>query len=351
MRPLDLAAFTALRWSVEPEHPVLRPPFPSPVLADPTFRGPDESPDGRWHLFAHSILGIHHATSSDGVAWSRPRLRIRAAMRPFLHDEAGRFHLFYERILPLRLLLPWLRLPWRSWIECRTSDDLIHWSAPTVVLRPTEPWHRRESGGMAVGNPCALRLDDGRYALYFSSSLVRLPDCGFDEPLHIGLATADRPTGPYRVHPRPILSPRADDPRCNLGAGSIKVIRLGDGFAGLQNGIYRDPGSGASGSAISVLTSADGIEWTYAHTAPILAPAAGWRRSFIYACDARPRPDGTWVLYFNARDGWHWTSGREAIGRAVGLAPGAGGRRVNPPASREMAGPRPVATRPRTEAP
>jgi hypothetical protein len=37
-----------------------------------------------------------------------------------------------------------------------------------------------------------------------------------------------------------------------------------------------------------------------------------------YACDARPQPDGSWILYFNARAGWHWTRGRESIGRAVG---------------------------------
>lgn len=315
---LTVGAFASLRWTVEPEDPVLRPLFPSPVLADPTFRAADESPDGRWHLFAHSIFGIHHATSADGLRWSRPALVIRNAMRPFLFDESGRFHLFYERTRPLGLLAPWLA--WRSWIERRTSDDLHHWSPPSEVLTATQPWHRRESGGAAVGNPCLVGLGERGYALYFSSALVRLPDCGFDEPLHIGVAFAQSPAGPFRVHPQPLLSPRPDDPRRNLGAGSIKVIRVSDGFVGLQNGIYRDAATGSSGSAISVLKSVDGIDWSYAHPAPILAPSSGWRRSFIYACDARPRPDGTWLLYFNARDDWHWTRGREAIGRAIGRA-------------------------------
>jgi hypothetical protein len=318
MADSTVAAFVSLRWRVDPEEPVLGPPFPSPVLADPTFRAANESPDGRWHLFAHSIFGIHHAASADGIAWSRPALVIRNAMRPFLYDENGTFHLFYERIRPLRLLAPWLPLAWRSWIERRTSGDLHHWSTPQEVLTPTEPWHRREPGGAAVGNPCLVRRDGGGYALYFSSSLIRLPDCGFDEPRHIGVALAESPAGPYRLHPHPLLSPRPDDARCNLAAGSIKVVRCADGFVALQNGIYRDPTTGRSGSAISVLRSADGIEWAYAHPAPILAPAPGWRRSFVYACDARPRPDGTWLLYFNARDGWHWTRGREAIGRAIG---------------------------------
>ena len=38
-----------------------------------------------------------------------------------------------------------------------------------------------------------------------------------------------------------------------------------------------------------------------------------------YALDVRYRPaDGQFCLYFNARDGWHWTRGRERIGRMVG---------------------------------
>jgi hypothetical protein len=320
MSHLGVADFVRLEWRVEPDQPILPPPFPSPILADPTFRGPEESPDGRWHLFAHSLLGIHHAVSTDGVSWSRPGLVIRNAMRPFLYDEGGRFHLLYERYPPFRLLAPWLPLRWRSWIEMRSSGDLRAWSDPVELLRPTLPWQRRESGGAALGNPCLLRLEKG-YALYFGASLVRLPDCGFDEPLHIGVAWAESIAGPYRVHPEPILSPRPDDPRCNLGAGSIKVLRLRDGFAGLQNGIYRDAVTRRSGSAISVLESADGIAWKYAHPGPIIAPASGWRRSFVYACDARPRPDGSWLLYFNARAGWHWSRGREAIGRAVGSTP------------------------------
>lgn len=316
MELTTVADFVSLTWRVEPERPVLRPPFPSPVLADPTFRMPGESPDGHWHLFAHSIFGIHHSTSADGLSWSRPALVIRNAMRPFLYDEDGEFYLFYERIPPLRLLAPWLSIPWRSRIERRTSADLFHWSTPVEVLTAMLPWQRRGKS-TAVGNPCLARLEEERYALYFSASLVRLPDCGFDEPLHIGVAFGPGPAGPFRLHPEPILSASPDDPRCNLGAGALKVIRLADGFVGLQNAIYRDA-RGRSGSAISVLKSEDGIHWQYAHPAPIIAPTSGWRRSFIYACEARPRPDGSWLLYFNARDGWHWTRGREAIGRAVG---------------------------------
>jgi len=309
--------FLSLRWQVDPPRAVLTAPFPSPVIADPTFRGPEETPDDRWHLFAHTIFGITHTSSDDGVTWSRPTLVVRHAMRPFLYAEGGTFHLFYERIPPFRLLAPWLPMAWRSTIECRTSTDLRHWSEPLQLLTAELPWQKRGHDDGAVGNPCLVRLEEERYALYFSASLLRLPDCGFDEPLHVGVAFAPRPLGPYRVHPEPILSPRADDPFCNLGAGSLKVLPRSDGFVALHNGIYRG-GEGRSRSAISVLRSPDGMAWQRAHAKPILSPDRGWRRAFVYACDARPRIDGSWVLYFNARDDWHWTRGRERIGRAIG---------------------------------
>jgi hypothetical protein len=58
-----------------------------------------------------------------------------------------------------------------------------------------------------------------------------------NEPLHLGVAHAAALAGPWRLHPTPVLSPDPDDSRCNLGAGAMKVLRLADGFAGLQNGI------------------------------------------------------------------------------------------------------------------
>lgn len=314
---MTVADFVRLRWRALREEPVLRPPPTSPIIADPTFLPPHETPDARWHLFAHSIWGIHRFTSDDGVRWSRSGLAVRHAMRPFLHREGATYHLFYERYPAFRLPLSSLPgLGWRSWIERRRSTDLARWSAPEVVLRPSLPWHRAARLGEAVGNPCLTPLADG-YALYYSASLVRVPDCGFNEPLHVGVASAATLDGPWRSRASPLLSPRDDDRRCNLGAGALKVLRLADGFVGLHNGIALDRATGHSRSAISVLTSGDGIDWRYAHAEPIVAPTSGWRARFVYACDVRPSPSGRWYLYFNARDRAPMLAGREAIGFVV----------------------------------
>jgi hypothetical protein len=303
-----LDALLALEWREHPANPLIRPPFPSPIIADPTFCPPAEAPDGRWHLFAHSLLGIHHFTSADGVAWTRRRgVVARNALRPFLFRDEGGFRLLYERA---RLFLPCV--PWCSHVEVRRSEDLVRWSAPRVLLRPCLPWHRRGPSG-AVGNPCLVQVGEA-YRLYYSAGLVRLRDCGFDEPRHVGVAVGPTADGPFTPLPVPVLSPAPDDPYATLGAGSLKVLAAEDGFLGLQNGIYQD-GEGASRSAVRLLTSPDGLRFVV-RGAPFLSPGTGWKRSHVYAVDVR-RVGQTLHLYFNARDGWHWTRGREAIGLAT----------------------------------
>jgi hypothetical protein len=310
---MTTAELARASWHLDVRNPLLRPPFPSPILADPTFLPPAETPDGRWHLFAHSLFGIHHYVSADGVAWRRRARVCGNALRAFLYREGGSYHLLYERC---RLMLPMVGSRWHSHIEMRTSVDLERWSPPAILLHPSLAWHREPNGGAAVGNPCLLRTARG-YRLYYSAGLVRIEDCGFDEPRHVGVAEADAVTGPWASHPLPILSPRADDPFANLGAGSVKVLALDDGVVAFQNGIYRDPVSGHSGSAVRLLGSADGLAFE-ALGPPFLTPGSGWMRSHVYAVDIR-RVDGELLLYFNARNAWHWLVGREAIGRATAV--------------------------------
>lgn len=62
----------------------------------------------------------------------------------------------------------------------------------------------------------------------------------FPEPRYIGMAKAKNLTGPYKAHPRPVISA---DPECqyhNIGAGAINVLAdKGRGFLwGFNNGIF-----------------------------------------------------------------------------------------------------------------
>lgn len=298
-----------LRWSVRPR-PLIRPPFPSPVIADPTFLPPTHTPNADWRMWAHSLVGLHALRSDDGLTWQRTATVTRNALRAHVVDVGGtpRYRLCYEKT---RLFLP-LGVPWRSWIETRGGDDLVHWNAPTTLLRPSLSWHVT-GRNHAVSNPCLVRLHEGRWRLYYSAGLTQLPDCGFAEPTYIGVAEGPAVDGPFEALPRPLLGP-GDGP-ASLCAGAMKVLRVADGWVGFQNAITWD--GRHSGSQIWVLGSSDGLAWQVLTDEPAVAPiGSGWMSTHVYALDVRDTPSGP-RMYFNARDGYHWSRGRERIGLAT----------------------------------
>ena len=378
---MTIEAWLDLQWEDRGE-PLIEPPRFSPVVADPSILFPEETPDGQWALFAHSAWGIHRYSSPDGIAWVDHGLVVWNAMRPFVRKLESRsggkgqthYILLYEKYPPLALALTALpfKRPWRSVLAMQESRNLYSWSKPQTLLEPDLSWMRDTRLGKAVSNPClvednaaappavpqsdppAITQSDPpaiaqAWRLYFSAGLAYIKDCGFNEPKYIGVATGPGPVGPFAPLPDPLLGPGivssntaelgaalgtgtiADQNTSpELGAGSIKVIRLDDGWLGLQNRIYHDEGptgnsdgiptKGRSRSAIFVLQSEDGLSWRPARNLPLIAPdpGSGWKSSHVYACDCRFREaDERWYLYFNARDGWRISEGRERIGRLV----------------------------------
>ncbi|MBK9329891.1 MAG: glycosyl hydrolase family 43 [Sphingobacteriales bacterium] len=314
---LKIADFKQLNFKLYSDTPLIYPPRLTPLVADPTVLTPDESPDKRWHLFAHTIYGIFQYECDDGVQWIRHKKRIvRAALRPFIFKENNTYYLFYEKYTGLKLLFSFLpKQRWFSRIEMVSSKDLVHWSAPVNIIRPSQAFHEDVQLGRAVGNPCLIKIND-TYRLYFSCSLVRVPDCGFNEPLHITYAESKSIDKEFDSANQPVLSPNPEMRWSNLGAGSMKVIPCEDGYLAFQNGIYEH--NGVSGSAICILHSTDGIHWDYLREEPILQPRADipWMASHIYACDVKILNDKVY-LYFNARNHAHWSKGSEKIGLAV----------------------------------
>ena len=253
---MTLRALVTYRWHDESVAPLIHHPRFSPIIADPAVVPPESSPDGLWHLFAHSAWGIHHYLSPDGRSWRERGIAVRGAMRPWVLFDAGAWHLAYERPRALGLaatVIPGLQ--WRSRIEMRSSADLVHWGRARTLLEPSLEWACSPGLGAAVSCPCLVKLE-GRFRLYYSAGLVRVPDCGFNEPRFIGLAEADTVEGPYVSLPEPLLSPGPGTPDANLSRGSLRVLRLEDGWAGFENGISFE--SGRSSSALLLLRSADG---------------------------------------------------------------------------------------------
>ncbi|WP_061249593.1 family 43 glycosylhydrolase [Leptospira alstonii] len=313
---MKISDFKQIHWSLYPGNPVLESPRFTPLIADPSFLERSESPDGKFHLFCHTLFGIHRYESDDGLKWDKGRLLFRHAMRPFIYKEKGIFYLLYERYTPFQIVFSWFTFwKWNSQIEMRTSGDLKTWSEPKTILRPSLDWHADPRYGKSIGNPCLVKAD-GKYRLYYSASLTLIPDCGFCEPTYVGVAEADQISGPYEPFQSPLISP---DTSCrNLAAGAVKVLKTEDGYVGFENCIYRNS-AGRSGSAIYLLRSSDGLAWDFLSQKPILAPTSGWMKSHIYALDVKfHSTQKRWFLYFNARNDWHWTKGKEKIGLLVG---------------------------------
>jgi predicted GH43/DUF377 family glycosyl hydrolase len=315
---MKITEIKSIEWSDFSENPLIRHPLLSPVLADPTFCFPEDSPDNKWHLFAHSVWGVHHFTSPDGEAWKNHGIAISNAMRPYLYFEDGMYYLLYEKYRPLSLVLSWIKgRKWYSEIAIMLSKDLKKWGNERILIRPELDWQQSQ-GNKSVSNPCLVKVGN-QYRLYFSASLVYIKDCGFNEPDSIGIATAESICGPYRVNGKPLITVNSRDPWCNLSCGSIKVLQCEDGFAGFENGIYWDEQKQQSGSAIIVLQSADGLKWERLIREPVLKPSSGWRHSHIYACDVKySEVRRQWYLYYNARNDWEVSKGQESIGLLTG---------------------------------
>ncbi len=295
-----------LRWEDHPDNPLIGPEFPDWMIADPSVLTPDQTPDGRWHLFANAILrGIRHFVSDDGIHWNAVGKGLFTGIRPFVVRREGRYYLFYEKPASIR----------RSVIALRHSEDLLHWSPARTVLSPSLDWEGK--GLVTNGNPCLIE-HEGRFRLYFSAGWVFLPDCLFIEPLYIGVAEAEHIEGPYKKRHEPLIGP-SDDPvwRRNMGAGSIKVLppKPGALWQAFTNSIFRDE-QGHSRSEIRLLRSTDGYHWEVASKEPMLRyEDSGWKRALVYAMHG-VHYEGEWRMYYNARDGWF--IGKERIGLAFG---------------------------------
>jgi hypothetical protein len=313
---LSLRDFLSIRWH-DDGRPLIQPPWPSPIVADPSFLFPEECPDGLWALACHDAFGLLLYRSADGLNWGRPRRIAFNAMRPFLRKVGDSYLLWHEAYRPLGLPLSILPRPprWRSRIALMESRDLSVWSAGRILLEASPAWAREGERGESLSNPCVVENDAGGWSLYCSAGLALIPDCGFNEPRHLALALGPGPRGPFRIREAPLPYPGSDSA---LGAGSIKVLRREGGWIGLQN-LIAAGADGRSRSFIRLLSSEDGLAWSLAREEPLLSPSEGWRSSHVYACDARFREaDGLWYLYYNARDGWYKTEGRERIGCLVG---------------------------------
>jgi hypothetical protein len=70
---MKIEDFKNLTFALVKDVPIISPPKFTPLLADPTVLLPNETPDKKWHLFAHTVFGIQHYVSENGIDWKKTR--------------------------------------------------------------------------------------------------------------------------------------------------------------------------------------------------------------------------------------------------------------------------------------
>ena len=314
-------------WYPFSDEPVIPDVWYVPRLSSPTFLFPEESPDGKWHLFAHSWLGIQHYTSDSGIRWDPMGVVQVRGKFPFLFKERGLFHIVYERhgrpIPFAEKLTKRMRKNHvvDSHIEMRSSSDLFLWSEPRNLLEAKEilcagDYMRKPF----ISHPQLLAVDGG-YRLYFGASKVgRNPS----SPRYICSAFSAKLDNPFVLEgPEPLIEAVADDRYRSLAPGRLGVYKGSELYVALQNGRYWDEKRQKEVSGMSVLSSKDGLNWERRKGAPALVPAEkGWASAHIIGADIRYKSDEEcWYCYFSATDDKKYGFFRESVGLLIGKIP------------------------------
>lgn len=299
--------FSTLTWIDHPKNPLIKPPFPEWIIADPTVLLPDESPDGKWHLFAHGLIGLYHYKSFDGLEWKKADGWLSLlAIRPFIFVENKTYYLFYEKMnSPYTLPL------YNSHLELISSTDLIHWTKPIQILKPTLPWHKTKNRVGNIGN-CSIVKTKKTYRLYYSSGLTSFNDVPFCEPCYQGVATSSKITGPYKVMTKPILKKTK---KSKVIKSTTKVRVDKNIFYGLQTLITTNPITKLSTAALHFSFSQDGLKWT-TDKKPLITTGPSWKQTHVYVGSFLKKFNGQWRIYYNARNSRSFF-GKECIGLAI----------------------------------
>lgn len=315
MKNLTVSQIANANFKISGTSPIIKPFHGSFVVADPSLLTPEESHDGKWHMFFHTTFGVFHFESDDGIDFKKVHKVANRAMRPNINRIDGRYYLFYERTRPLffNALNVVNAVRWKSEIFVVESTDLMNWSAPKPVITNTRDYENSDRG-MAISNPYLLQ-ENGVNRLYYSCGLTYIKDCGFCEPTYISYAESKDIAENYVSAEKPLISPDKNDPYLNLCSGCLKVYKLKDGYIGIQNGIYEKDSK--SHSAIILLTSADGLKFEFNKVLvePKIVDGKDWMKQFVYASHL-VKSGNTLRLYFNARNIANPIKGRECIGFA-----------------------------------
>ncbi|HKL58678.1 MAG TPA: hypothetical protein VJ863_02185 [Sphaerochaeta sp.] len=329
--PLSIAAFTRTSWFPFSDKPVIQSQWYMPRLCDPFFLFPEESPDGKWHLFGHTWLGIEHFISENGISWEPRKMIELRGHSPSIFRQDGMWYLLYEKhdanLTPLKKMLRGKRGDKNksSRFEMRSSSDLILFSEPKVILDSKDvPFAGEGLKTPRISRPQLFKDREG-YRLYFGASHVVLEDTKQKATKHFALAMSSRLEGPYALanESEPLLSADPDDPFRNMACGSIKVVQVSDGYVGFECAMHWDKKRAKTTSSLLQIESSDGLLWKPSFRSLVLpTPKRGWASRYIVSCDLHYKSEeGCWYCYYSANTHSGSLFVRESIGLLLGKDP------------------------------
>lgn len=311
----SLETFNSLSWYPFTDEPILEASIITPRLCDPTLVMPEDSPDKRWHLFAHNWIGIQHFVSNNGLDWQSSKMIELRGHSPFIFFKKGFWYLIYEKHDSTPDNLDWHEIKEnnnkrisRSRIEICHTEDMINFSKPQILLDSKDvPFAKDKLQRPRLSRPQLFYDEERGYRLFFGASHIRLKDSKQKASLYFAMAKSPSLLGPYILENegKPLISPDADDKYRNLATGSIRILPIKDGgYIAFECAFGWDKENNKSVSSLIQLESTDGLSWKQSEKKPLLElPKKGWASRYITSCDIRyMKDDYCFYCYYSANE-------------------------------------------------
>ncbi len=269
-------------------------------LCDPAYLLPEESPDGLWHMFAHTWIGVEHLTSTSGLEWKKEHIIVARGHSPCIFRQGSSYYLFYEIHDRTSFFRKNDNSSTASRIMVTSSTDLLLWSEPKLVLDSTKITRAQyKDGPVRVSRPQIMETG-GIYRLYFGAGETRLYDTGQKATARLMYAESDYLDRDYRVNPEPLIDIDGDSRYRNLATGSVHIVQCADGVAAFECAYCYDRKSRKSTTNILLLTSSDGLSFNFRKVIQ-KTPSEGWASRYITSIDVRYKEsEDTWYCYYSA---------------------------------------------------
>ncbi len=324
-----LTDLTYLSWFPFSDEPLVQGSWYTPRISHPFVLFPEDSADDKWHMFAHSWLGIHHFVSDSGISWVPRRIIEFGGHYPSIYIEDGVYYLLYEKrgvqipFIDRRRRLNGKEHHRESHIEIITSTDLQIWSKPRHLISSADiPSSHEFLKKGRLSNPQIVSTKQG-YRLYLGASLSNTL---LDISRYTVSALSADIMGPYQAERDDILiKGEGNEYFRSLASGQTQVLNVDDTFRAVQAAHFYDEERNKTSSAIILLESIDGLKFNQLLKNPILVPPlSGWANEYILSSSLRYKEDEKcWYCYFSAASkiDKHLPFYKESIGLLIGKDP------------------------------